>query len=92
MPAACERGMSALERGEWNRAESLLSQAIKSYPDDPNAQRYYAEVLWQRGLQEDALRHAEDAQRLAGDDAGIAARLGEMQLTMGHLDDAPDGA
>jgi tetratricopeptide (TPR) repeat protein len=83
-----QRGMSALERGEWNRAESLLSQAIKSYPDDPNAQRYYAEVLWQRGLQEDALRHAEEAQRLASDDAGIAVRLGEMQLTLGRLDEA----
>jgi tetratricopeptide (TPR) repeat protein len=83
-----QRGMSAMERGEWSRAESLLSQAIKAYPDDPNARRYYAEVLWQQGLKDDALLHAEQALRLAGDDASIAVRLGEMHLAGGRFDEA----
>jgi tetratricopeptide (TPR) repeat protein len=77
-----------MERGEWARAESLLSQAIKSYPDDPNARRYYAEVLWQQGMRDDALLHAQEALRLAGEDAVIAVRLGEMQLARGRLEDA----
>jgi tetratricopeptide (TPR) repeat protein len=83
-----QRGMSAMERGEWSRAESLLSQAIKSYPDDPNAQRYYAEVLWQQGLRDEALVHAEEALRLAGEDAAIAVRLGEMHFAGGRLGEA----
>jgi tetratricopeptide (TPR) repeat protein len=83
-----QRGMSAMERGEWSRAESLLSQAIKAYPDDPNARRYYAEVLWQQGLKDDALLHAEQALRLAGEDAAISVRLGEMHLAGGRFDEA----
>lgn len=90
--AACrqlsQRAASAIERGEWSTAESLLLQAIKTYPNDPSARRYYAEVLWQRGAQQEALVHAEEALLLAGDDAAAAVRLGEMNLSMGRRDEA----
>jgi tetratricopeptide (TPR) repeat protein len=90
--AACrqlsQRGASAMDRGDWRAAESLFAQAIKSYPDDPNARRHYAEVLWRRGAQQEALTHAQEALRLAPDDAAIAVQVGEMNLTMGRLDEA----
>ncbi len=83
-----QRGMTAIERGQWSTAESLLAQAIKSCPVDANAQRHYAETLWQRGAQQEAMLHAEQALRLSGDDPHIAVRVGEMNLTMGRLNEA----
>lgn len=90
--AACrqfaQRGQGAIEQGNWQAAEVLFAQAIKAYPEDATARRHYADVLWRRGAQREALLQAEEALRLAGDDAAIAVQVGEMHLAMGRLDDA----
>jgi len=90
--AACRQllqsGKSALERGDCTTAESLLAQAIQAHPDDADARRCYADVLWRRGAQQEALVQAEEALRLAVDDPVIAVQLGEMNLAMGRLADA----
>jgi len=77
-----------MERGQWDTAESLMAQAVKACPVDANAQRYYADVLWQRGAREQALTHAKEALQLSGGDPAVAVRVGEMQLAMGNTDEA----
>jgi len=90
--AACreraQRGQAAIEQGNWQAAEALFAQAIKAYPEDASARRYYADVLWRRGAQQEALLQAEEALRLASDDPAIAVQVGEMHLAMGRLEDA----
>jgi tetratricopeptide (TPR) repeat protein len=83
-----QSGRIAIERGDLTSAESLLAQAIKSHPDDPDARRSYADVLWRRGAHEEALLQAQEALRLAEDDPTIAVQLGEMWLSLGRLDQA----
>jgi tetratricopeptide (TPR) repeat protein len=83
-----QRGQAAIERGNWQAAEAFFAQAIETYPEDAAVRRHYADVLWRRGAQQEALLQAEEALRLAGDDAAIAVQVGEMYLVMGRLDDA----
>jgi tetratricopeptide (TPR) repeat protein len=77
-----------MERQDWQAAEALFAEAIRMQPDDATARRCYAEVLWQRGAQQQALLQAEEGLRLAGDDPACAVQVGEMNLTMGRLDEA----
>ncbi|HYW78036.1 MAG TPA: tetratricopeptide repeat protein, partial [Thermoguttaceae bacterium] len=63
------QGISAAEQGKCDDAERLLAKAVKSCPIDPEARRHYAETLWQRGAQLEAIAQLEEATRLAGDDA-----------------------
>jgi tetratricopeptide (TPR) repeat protein len=83
-----QRGLSAMERGDYASAETLLSDAVKVCPQDLDARRQYAEALWQRGERELALEHAVKALLQSPDDLQLAVRAGEMQLAMGRLDDA----
>lgn len=80
-----QRGMTAMERGDWTAAESLLAQAVKSCPSDWQSHQYYAEALWLRGDQTGALAHAEEALRIVPEDAALAVRVGEMHLAMGQI-------
>jgi tetratricopeptide (TPR) repeat protein len=90
--AACrelaQRGQTAIEQGNWQAAEILFAQAIKTYPEDAAARRHYAESLWRRGAQDESLLQAEEALRLSPDDWAAAVQVGEMQLALGRLDDA----
>ena len=83
-----QQGKSAMDREDWPAAEACLAQAIRAYPDDAAARRFYADVLWRRGAQQQALQQAEEGLRLAGDDPASAVQVGEMNLTMGRLDEA----
>ncbi len=80
----CQQGVAALERGQWDAAEKTLSQAVATCPSDPDAHRYYAEALWNRGARKEALAQLEKAQQLPADDAGLAARMAEMRLGLGQ--------
>jgi tetratricopeptide (TPR) repeat protein len=73
-----------MERGEWQRAEELLAQAVETCPADPDARRHYAEALWHQGRRERAVAELEEAARLAVDDAESHVRLAEKRLAMGH--------
>ncbi len=44
-----QQGINAMERGDWKRAESLLSRAVQTSATDAEARRNYAETLWRRG-------------------------------------------
>jgi tetratricopeptide (TPR) repeat protein len=90
--AACrqlsQRGKSAMDRNDWQAAEACFAEAIRAHPDDAEARRCYADVLWRSGAQQQALLQAEEGLRLAGDDPASAVQVGEMNLTMGRLDEA----
>jgi tetratricopeptide (TPR) repeat protein len=87
-----QRAVEALGRGEQGEAESLLRQAVAAWPTDAEAHRNYADCLWRRGAQEEAIRQLEEASRLVGDDAAISARLAEMYLAGGHVELARQSA
>ena len=81
-----------MERGDWKRAESLLVRALQTCPSDVEARRNYAEVLWHRGAQAEAVAQIEEARRVATDDTGLAVRAGEMYLALGKMDRARQSA
>ncbi len=85
--AACRelsrQGAAAMESGDWQRAESLLEEALAASPDDVEAHRYLAEALWHRGATEEALSQMATASRLRPTDARLPVRAGEMLLARG---------
>ena len=83
-----QQGAVALERGQQEQAEKLLSQAVNTCPVDPEARRNYAESLWRHGARQEAIAQLEEAGRLAGDDGVLSARLAEMHLANGQIDAA----
>jgi tetratricopeptide (TPR) repeat protein len=87
-----QKGAAALERGEQPKAETLLAQAVTACPVDAEARRHYAEALWRRGAQREAMIQVEEACRLAGEDASLWARLAEMRLASNQLDLARQAA
>ena len=88
----CQRGVAAGERGQWQRAEELLSEAVRTCPTDPEARRHYAEALWQRGQGEEAIAELEEAIRLAVDCAELHVLLAEKRLAMGQVELARQSA
>jgi tetratricopeptide (TPR) repeat protein len=90
--AACRdltrQGISAIELGQWQRAELLLQQAIETSPDDPEARLYLAETLWHRGATQQAMSHITAALEAQPSDAKLAVRAGQMSLAMGARDAA----
>jgi tetratricopeptide (TPR) repeat protein len=83
-----QQGTSALERGDWLRAESLFERAVATSASDAEARRSYAETLWHRGAATEALAQLEEACTHAGHDPGLAVRTGEVDLALGRLDQA----
>jgi tetratricopeptide (TPR) repeat protein len=81
-----QRGISAMDRGEWDKAESYLSQAVRSCPVDCEARRHYAETLWQRGARAEAIAQIEEAIHLSGDDPSLLVRFGQMHLEQGEIE------
>jgi tetratricopeptide (TPR) repeat protein len=80
-----QQGMVALDRGEQEKAESLLSQAVNACPVDAEARCRYAEALWRRGARKEALAQLEAAGRVTPDDATLWTRMAEMQLAVGQV-------
>jgi Flp pilus assembly protein TadD len=83
-----EQGISAMERGDWKRAESLLARAVETSPADADARRQYAEALWHRGAMSEALVQLEQAREVVREDPALAVRAGEVQLALGQTDKA----
>jgi tetratricopeptide (TPR) repeat protein len=86
------QGLAAMELGQWQLAELLLQQAVGASPDDAQARRALAEVLWKRGAAAEALSQMTDALRAQPDDARLAVRAGEMAMSMGNRQAALDFA
>lgn len=83
-----QQGQTALERRNWQRAEQLLAQAVKTFPQDAEARRHFAEALWQGGKQTEALDQMRQAMRLAPDDPQLLVRATEMRLIHGDAAEA----
>jgi len=80
-----QQGIAAAERGQPQQAESLLADAVKACPVDPEARRHYAEVLWSRGATREAIAQMEEVTQLASEDAMLRVRLAEMYLAAGQM-------
>jgi len=78
-----QRGMSAIDRGDWPEAETLLAQAVESCEVDSESRRYYAETLWRRGARDEARAQLEEAVRLAPEQVELHVRLAEVYLELG---------
>ncbi len=83
-----QEGVTAMERDQWDRAELLLSQAVRACPSDPDARRNYADALWHRGARQEAVAQLAEAIRRAPENAASHARLAEMRLAMGNVEAA----
>jgi tetratricopeptide (TPR) repeat protein len=90
-----QQAAEAIEHSHWDKAETLLLQALKACPKDPEARCYYAETLWHRGATDDALNQLEQARKQRADgralsvnDANLCARIAEMRLAVGQIDAA----
>ena len=81
-------GVSAMETGQWNRAQDLLSGAVAASPSDADARRNLGEALWQQGSHRDALVHMETAVQLDPRHVPTLVRSGEMLLMMGASEKA----
>jgi tetratricopeptide (TPR) repeat protein len=84
--------VAAGERGQWQRAEELLSEAVRTCPSDPDARRHHAQALWHRGKREEAVAELEEATRLAVDNAELHVLLAEKRLAMGEVELARQSA
>jgi len=84
----CNEGLSAADRSDLIRAESLLEQAVQNCPVDVDARRHYADVLWQRGLEMEAVTQIAKALELSPADAGLSIEAGRMYLELGLFDEA----
>lgn len=84
----CNEGLSAADRDDLGRAETLLEQAVKQCPADVDARRHYAEVLWRRGERKEAVGQLVAALEMSPADPQLCVEAGRMHLELGLLDDA----
>ena len=83
-----QQGLAAIEDRRWDEAENLLSKAVKACPGDMDAKRHYAEALWHRGKQAEAIEQLHAVVENTGGNVDPRVRLGEMLLEVGRLDEA----
>ena len=86
------QALDAQQRGQWDQAEALFATAVEQCPADERARHGYAESLWQRGAQDEAVAHMEAAVRLSGNDPERLVQLGGMYLHRGELPKAAQQA
>jgi tetratricopeptide (TPR) repeat protein len=84
----CNEGLSAADRQDLVRAESLLKAAVKSCPVDVDARRHYADVLWRRGEKMEAVTQISEALELSPGEEALCLDGGRMYMELGLLDDA----
>ncbi len=82
------QGLKAMHEGDWTVAESLFQDALDVSGSDDRAHFGLAESLWQRGEQEAAIAHMEQAVRLSAGDPKVSERLGRMYLDVGRLEES----
>ncbi|WP_202921319.1 tetratricopeptide repeat protein [Anatilimnocola aggregata] len=79
------RGKDAQQKGRWDQAETYFAQAVQNSPKDERARCGYAESLWRRGAQDQAVSHMVEAVKLSGDDPERLVQLGQMYLEQNNL-------
>jgi tetratricopeptide (TPR) repeat protein len=86
------QALDAQQQGRWDEAEALFAAAVEQCPSDDRARQGYAEALWRRGLQTEAVTHMEEAVRLSGSDPERLVQLGGMYLAQGQTHRAAEQA
>ena len=81
-----QQGVNALERRNLEEAERFGAQAVRACPDDPQAHRYYADVLWEQGRPKEAIAEIDASLAKAPDEAETRLRAAEMRLRMRDYD------
>lgn len=79
------QGKDAQQKCQWDKAEAYFAEAVQRSPADERARCGYAESLWQRGAQEQAVTHMVEAVKLSGDDPERVVQLGQMYLALNNL-------
>ncbi len=87
-----QQGLVAMERSQWQQAETLLAQSVKACPGDVDARRSYAESLCHRGAKTEAIAQLLAASQCAPEDATLRVKIAEIQLELGHVDMASETA
>jgi len=87
-----QQGLDAAQRGAWDQAERLFNSAVQTCPSDEWARQYYADALWRKNSQTEALREMQKAVELSGQDPQLLVRLGEMLSARGNLTKAQECA
>lgn len=82
------QGFQAMHDGRWDIAESLFTDALDASKADDRAHWGLAESYWNRGEQELAIEHMEQAVRLSAGDPKFVERLGRMYLDLGRSQEA----
>ena len=67
---------------EWDRAEVILNQCVKLYPDMPEARSERARFYWGRGFLVQALADLDEAKKLAPGDYWISTDRGSLLVDM----------
>lgn len=83
-----QRGVTAMETGNWTDAERMLGSAVESCGKDASTRGYFAETLWHRGATEPALEQMSQAVKLDPNDTMLIVRYGEMLLGTGETEQA----
>jgi tetratricopeptide (TPR) repeat protein len=79
-----QQGVNAFDRRDLDEAERLLGQAVRACPEDADAKRRFAEVLWEKGRRREALEQIDAALAVAPDDVAVLMRAGELHLQAGQ--------
>ncbi len=79
------QGVEAMRAGNWDQAEQLFEQAVTACDVDERVRSHYAECLWRRSGQGEAIAHMSEAVKLSNRDPALMVRLGEMSLAQGDL-------
>ncbi|MFK7735706.1 MAG: tetratricopeptide repeat protein [Pirellulaceae bacterium] len=86
------RGMGLLEQEKHEDAATLFSEALEHSSADERAHWGLAEVQWENGNREEALRHMAQAVELSGPDGqqdpDLMVRLGELYRDAGDMGSA----
>ncbi len=83
-----QQALIDMQCGNWEEADRQLTEALRQAPDDPEARRYYAAVLWKCGKKREAVAHMEMAVRLDPDNAEIRVILAQYLVELGELREA----
>ena len=81
-------GVTAMELGDWDRARTVLDEAVTTSPTDADARRHLSEALWQTYNRREAIVQMEAAVQLDPRHAPTVVRAGEMLLEVGSVDHA----
>lgn len=81
-------GLEAMHHQNWDDAEKSFTSALALNQADDRAHAGLAEVLWERGDQEKAISHMEQAVRLSGAEPQLTVRMGRMYYDVGRIEEA----